>query len=285
MCPRLYNPPLQYWQDIKESSHFPKLHIWPSLPLDLHWYQSISYSTMLLQSQRKTITRCPCTRTVRTPKQIWKISHIWWYTNTSFGLFPIVEIVMSPPAMNTCSKKCQLPHPTDQLEDQPLLLDTQNIFTLPNMLDNHTFVHIIQRDTCLYDIQDLEPEDITERMRIKKKQATWRRMRRMRQAAEIQVEKVKWLKRELWLMHKWSKTESGEMGIIWWNREYWGTGFGARRFKVKKEEPLTLVIPPKVELPPTSQLTYPTSCTSTSRLHSIDPSDFEWSPVYTPSPF
>ena len=72
-----------------------------------------------------------------------------------------------------------------------------SFFTLPNMLDHHTYVHIIQRDTCLYNIQDLEPEDITERMRIKKKQADKRRMRRIRRAAEIQAEKVKRLKREL----------------------------------------------------------------------------------------
>ena len=63
--------------------------------------------------------------------------------------------------------------------DQNELLDTGNFFTLPNMLDDHTFVHIIQRDTCLYDIQDLELEDIAERMRIKKKQADKRRMRRI----------------------------------------------------------------------------------------------------------
>ena len=93
--------------------------------------------------------------------------------------------------MNTHSKKHHLPHPADQLDNEMLLLDTCNFFTLPNMLDDHTFVHIVQRDTCLYDIQDLEPEDIAERMWIKKKQANKRKMRRIRRAAEIQVEKVK----------------------------------------------------------------------------------------------
>ena len=81
--------------------------------------------------------------------------------------------------MNTCSKKCLLPHPANQLDEENILLDTGNFFTLPNMLDNHMHVHIIQRDTCLYDIQDLKPEDIAERMRIKKKQADKRRMRRI----------------------------------------------------------------------------------------------------------
>ena len=94
----------------------------------------------------------------------------------------MVEIIVSPPAMNTHSKKCQLPnnHPAQQLDDGTMVLDTcLHFFTLPNLLDDHTFVHMVQRDTCLYDIQDLEPEDIAERMR------------RMRRAVEIQVEKVK----------------------------------------------------------------------------------------------
>ena len=124
---------------------------------------------------------------------------------------------MTPPAMNTRSKKRQLPYPTDQLDEDNLLLNMSNFFTLPNMLDDHTYIHIIQQDTCLYDIQDLEPEDIAERMRIKKKQADKRRMRRIRHQAEIQAEKVKQLKRELWIVHKRSRTEDGELGIVWWN--------------------------------------------------------------------
>ena len=88
---------------------------------------------------------------------------------------------MSPPAMNTRSKKCLAILPANQLVDNPnVLVDTGNFFTLPNMLDNATYVHMIQRDTCLYNISDLEPEDIAERMRIKKKMALKRRMRRIR---------------------------------------------------------------------------------------------------------
>ena len=161
---------------------------------------------------------------------------------------------MTPPAMNTRSRKCQLPHPADQLKEENLLIDTGNFFTLPNMLDDHTYVHIIQQDTCLYDIRDLEPEDITERMRIKKKQADKRRMRRIRQAAEVQARKVKQLKRELRIAHKKSRSEDGTLGIVWWNQEYWGTGFGVKRLGIKKEEPLTPQLV-KVE-PPTPPLTY-----------------------------
>ena len=45
-------------------------------------------------------------------------------------------------------------------------------------------------------------------------------MRRIREEAE----KVVQLKRELQLMHKRSRTEDGQLGIIWWNWEYWDKG-------------------------------------------------------------
>ena len=185
--------------------------------------------------------------------------------------------------MNTHSKKRQFPHPADQLVEENFLLDTGNFFTLPNMLDNRTYVHIIQQDTCLYDIQDLEPEDIAGRMRIKKKQADKRRMRQIWHTVEIQAKKVKRLKRELRIVHKKSRTEDGELGVVWWNREYWGTGFGVKRLGIKKEEPSTPSLWIKVEPPPTPPLTYSPSRTSTSQFRSIDLNDFVWSPVYVPS--
>ena len=79
-----------------------------------------------------------------------------------------------------------------------------------------------------------------------------------------------------------SRTEDGELGIVWWNREYWETGFGVKRLGIKKEEQSTPSLV-KVE-PPTPPLTYPPSRTSTSRFRSIDPNEFVWSPVYRPSP-
>ena len=192
---------------------------------------------------------------------------------------------MTPPAMNTHSKKCLILHIVDHL-DGPDFFDANNFFILPNMLDNETYVHIIQQDTCLYDIQDLDPEDIAERLKIKKKQAVKRRMRRMRRAAEIQAGKVKLLRRELRIAHKKSRTEDGELGIIWWNREYWGNGFGVKRLGIKKEEPSTPSLPIiKVEPPPTPPLAYPPSRTSSLIFRDIDPNDFVWSPVYAPSPF
>ena len=84
-------------------------------------------------------------------------------------------------------------------------------------------------------------------------------MRKIRRAAEIQERKVKRLRRELRIVHKKSRTEDGELGIIWWNREYWGTGFGVKRLGIKKEEPSTPSLWLKVERPPTPPLTYPPS--------------------------
>ena len=184
--------------------------------------------------------------------------------------------------MNTRSWKCLIPQIVDNL-DGDNFFDANNFFTLPNTLDDETFIHFIQHDTCLFDIQDLDPEDIAERLRIKKKQALKRRMRRIRQAVEIQVRKVKQLRRELRIAHKRSRTEDGVLGIVWWNQEYWGTGFGVKRLEIKKEEPSTPLL--KVEPLPTPPLTYPPSRTSTSRFHSIDPNEFVWSPIYRPSPF
>ena len=92
---------------------------------------------------------------------------------------PIAEIVMTPPAMNTCSRKRLIPQIVDNL-DGDNFFNSNTFFTLPNTLDHESYIHIIQQDTCLYDIQDLDLEDIAERLRIKKKQADKRRMRKMR---------------------------------------------------------------------------------------------------------
>ena len=178
---------------------------------------------------------------------------------------------MTPPAMNTRSNKCLIPQIVDNLDGDDFF-DSNNFFTLPNTLDDESYVHIIQHDTCLYDIQDLDPEDIAERLRIKKKQVDKKRMKRMRRAVEIQAGKVKRLRRELRIAHKRSRTEDGELGIVWWNREYWGTEFGVKRLGMKKEEVSTPSL--KVEQPPTPPLTYPPSRTLTSWFCSIDPNEF-----------
>ena len=60
------------------------------------------------------------------------------------------SFVMTPPALNTRSRKRLIPQIIDNLKGNDFF-DTNNFFTLPNTLDDETFVHIIQQDTCLYD--------------------------------------------------------------------------------------------------------------------------------------
>ena len=190
---------------------------------------------------------------------------------------------MTPPAMNTCSRKHQtVCHALETNEDQ-ILFDSQHFFTLANMMDDNSYVHLIQRDTCLFDIQDLSPEDITRRQRMKKKAANKRRMQRIRRHAELRAAEVKLLRRELQITHKKNKTENGEMGIVWWNQEYWDKGRGVKKLTVKKEEPVTPIWWGQDYKPSTPMLTYP-SPTPTSRYQSMDLNDFVWSPVYRPSP-
>ena len=78
---------------------------------------------------------------------------------------------MTPPAMNTRSKKCLTAHHAMETNTDKILIDSEHFFTLTNMMDDDSYVHLIQRDTCLYDIQDLDPEDIDTRQQMKKKAA------------------------------------------------------------------------------------------------------------------
>ena len=104
--------------------------------------------------------------------------------------------------MNTRNRKhLTARHALETFGDK-LLLDSEHFFTLANMIDDDSYVHLIQRDTCLYDIQDLEPEDIEKRQRMKKKGALKRRMQRIRRHAELRVAEVKLLRRELRITHK-----------------------------------------------------------------------------------
>ena len=190
---------------------------------------------------------------------------------------------MTPPALDTRSRKRLTARHALETNTDKILFDSEHFITLANMLDNDSYVHLIQRDTCLYDIQDLEPEEIDTRLRMKKKAAKKRRMHKIRRHAELRAKEVKLLRRELRIAHKKNKTESGEMGIAWWSREYWDEGKGVKRYTVKKEEPVTPIWWGQDYKPSTPMLTYP-SLTPTSRYQSMDPNDFVWSPVYRPSP-
>ena len=78
---------------------------------------------------------------------------------------------MTPPAMNTRSKKRLTARHALETNEDKILIYSQHFFTLTNMMDDDLYVHLIQCDTCLYDIQDLDPEDIDMRLRMKKKVA------------------------------------------------------------------------------------------------------------------
>ena len=190
---------------------------------------------------------------------------------------------MTPPAMNTHSKKRQTVRHALEMNEDKILIDSEHFFTLANMMDDDLYVHLIQRDTCLYDIQDLGPEDIDKRLRMKRKAAKKWRMQKIRRHAELEAVKVKLLRRELRIAHKKNRTDDGELGITWWSREYWDGGKGVKRLTVKKEEPVTPIWWGQDYKPSTLMLTYP-SLTPTSRYQSMDPNDFVWSPVYRPSP-
>ena len=185
--------------------------------------------------------------------------------------------------MNTHSKKHFTARHALEMNTDKILIDSEHFFTLANMMDDDLYVHLIQRNTCLYDIQDLHPEDINMRLWMKKKAAKKRHMQRIRRHAELEAGKVKLLRRELQIAHKKNRTENGEMGITWWNQEYWDEGKGIKRLTVKKEESVTPIWWGQDYKPSTPMLTYP-SLTPTSRYQSMDPNDFVWSPIYIPSP-
>ena len=166
--------------------------------------------------------------------------------------------------------------PMEYLDDNTL--DIQYFFALPNTMDDHKVVWVIQGDTTSYDLQDLQEEDIAEwrKMKVKEARAKW--MRRIRRRVEL----LKKLKRELRQLHKLSWTESGFPGIHWWHLKYWDEDLG---LKVKKEEPSTpMLFNIKVKSPPTLTLQYPfrSPTTPSSCYHSLDPNDFKnWGDLHS----
>ena len=104
--------------------------------------------------------------------------------------------------MNTRSRKRITARHALETNTDKILMDSKHFFTLANMMDDDSYVHLIQRDTCLYDIQDLNPDEIETRLRMKKKVAKKWRMQRIRRHAELRVAEVKLLRRELRITHK-----------------------------------------------------------------------------------
>ena len=85
-------------------------------------------------------------------------------------MYSIINIICSSPAMNTCSKKWNIPlfDPT-QLANGDGALIIHYFFTLPNTMDNHKIVQVIQSDTTTYSLQDLDKVDIVNWRRVKKR--------------------------------------------------------------------------------------------------------------------
>ena len=75
-------------------------------------------------------------------------------------MYPIVDILCSSSDMNTCSRKCNITiqDPMEYLDNDTL--DIQYFFALPNTMDNHKIVQVIQSDTTSYNLQDLDEEDL-----------------------------------------------------------------------------------------------------------------------------
>jgi hypothetical protein len=179
--------------------------------------------------------------------------------------------------MNTHSKKRGIvidPGHQQNLGQGPI--DSQQyFFTLPNMLDDNSFLHMAQFDTALYDLQGLNQAGIEAHKERKRQYARSLAEKREKK----RMEKVVRLKRELI-----RKGELGESGLVWRNQERRQRGVQ----RIKKEEPSSPVL--KVETPPTPNLLYPPTpphrykSMPLSRYQSLDPNDFVWSPRYAPSP-
>ena len=147
-------------------------------------------------------------------------------------------------------------------------IDSQKyFFTLPNTLNNNLFIHLVQQDTMLFNLQDLGHEDLANHKRAKRNVARQWEFKR----DTDRMEKVAQLKRELI-----RKAERGESGLVWRNQERRAPGVK----RIKKEEPSSPII--KNEMPPTPKLEWPP--TPLSQYQSIDPNEFVWSPRYAPSP-
>ena len=157
----------------------------------------------------------------------------------------IVQILYSAPSLNTRSKKrLAQQNPMGPQFTQGDIDSCQYFFTLPNTLDDNSFVHLVQQDTMLFDLQDLDHEDLVNHKRAKKNIARARKLQRSTERAEKLVR----LKRELI-----RKAELGESGLVWRNQENRAPGVK----RIKKEEPSSPVI--KLETPPTPSLQYPPS--------------------------
>ena len=78
------------------------------------------------------------------------------------------------------------------------------------MIDDNSYVHLVQQDTPLFNLQDLDHEDLANHKRAKRNIV---RARKLQRSTE-RVEKLVRLKRELI-----RKAELGVSGLIWRHQE------------------------------------------------------------------
>ena len=91
----------------------------------------------------------------------------------------IVQITYTTPFMNTHSQKRNIVlDPANQLHFGEGLIDSRlYFFTLPNTLDDSSFVHLVQQDTTLFDLQDLDHVDIANHKEGKRRLAESRALK------------------------------------------------------------------------------------------------------------
>ena len=155
----------------------------------------------------------------------------------------IVQILHSTPLMNTPSqKKLAQQNPMNPQFGQGDINSQQYFFTLPNTINDNLFVHLVQQNTPLFNLQDLDHEDLANHKRAKRNIVRTRKLQRSTERAEKLVQ----LKRELI-----RKAELRVSGLVWRNQERREKGVK----RIKKEEPSSPVI--KLETPPTPSLQYP----------------------------
>ena len=123
----------------------------------------------------------------------------------------IVQILYSTPLMNAHSqKKLTQQNPMNPQFGHGDIDSRQYFFTLPNTIDDNSYVHLVQQDTTLFDLQDLDHEDLANHKRVKRNIARARKLKRSTERAEKLVR----LKRVLI-----RKAELGVSGLIWRNQE------------------------------------------------------------------
>ena len=179
-------------------------------------------------------TQCPCTKTVRawTSNSIHQIFEIWRSIPLHFAMHPIVDIVASPLTMNTHSKKWHHPNDYPSIKTSRMGWWYSTHGTTSSLSPTTWMITITS--TC-YKVDQVY---MTFRTSILKISPSGRGRRR------ILWEKGRWgglerkqknwykLKRELRLIHKWSHNKNGQLGIVWWNREYWDNRMGLKRLRI-----------------------------------------------------